>query len=246
MKKIIYFYEPLLTKWLDYQKKKEEILFLDVEPDYVSDNKLRFDLDIAFRPISVMTGTFTKKEFSVGSRSAKIELVTTGNTINQFTPAQTITVDVEHSYTHKRQSSVKLAPKIETPEKSKVELGEISLDNGDERTFKYKLSGTTAQYITPTHLNDTISWIINFSPAETIFRDYLAGNIYLFAETKRTKKMQGKITVSVSDVLFFDENRKVVHSEAKSLYLRCKLWLKGKKFPKQELNIDFWEGDLNG
>lgn len=135
MEKRLYITPPSLLRWRP-KGERNDVLFLDLEPDFLDEKTIRLDLDIVFWPIPVKRGWVQKKDFYIGSTGALVEFEATGGKVRNHTRGQPLKVDYETSYTRSRQAEVKISPGLEIGGDAKVELGEVTFG-------KDKLPGKT-------------------------------------------------------------------------------------------------------
>lgn len=72
MEKRLYITPPSLLRWRP-KGERNDVLFLDLEPDFLDEKTIRLDLDIVFWPIPVKRGWVQKKDFYIGSTGALVE-----------------------------------------------------------------------------------------------------------------------------------------------------------------------------
>jgi hypothetical protein len=90
------------------------------------------------------------------------------------------------------------------------------------------------RYLETQLMGDTIKWAVALPHGEKVIRDFLMGNLYLFARCRWAKPPRaGRIVLRTIDFRFFDEHRKPL-SFAKSLLMHFALWRKGIRFENKD------------
>lgn len=217
---------PNIIPWLSTQKKDENILLLDLEADHENDGSLRLDLNVVFNPISVRRGIATLVDYYVGCTGAEISIELTRGAIRSHTQAATL--DVSYNNTTKTQRTAKLclSPAVKTKtgiSESDVTVGEITYDTAAERFFTSTFA-SQERYLSPALMGNTIKWTITIPRGEKAIRDFLHGNLYLFAQGSWDRfPRSGCVSIRPSDVLFFDSDRRPIGS-LRSLLMWYILW----------------------
>jgi hypothetical protein len=241
MQKTLYFYPPKLVRWLDEDSRNTSVLMLDIEPDFVDDNKIHLDLNIIFRSIPVTIGGLQSRDYYVGSTGARVTFKAIGGEVKKYTGPMTLTVDYEKTFTRARQSGVKVSPAVESSQGLKVNIGDITFQKDAERTFSFKFS-SSERSLAPVCMRDSVEWEIALPKGEKAIRDYLFGNIYLFVDSEWScEHKTGKIVARPSDILFFDSERRAIGGPKVGLTMRYHLWKQGIKVRKEDLEINFKE-----
>jgi hypothetical protein len=239
MGKTLYITPPSLLRWQP-SGERTDILFLDMEPDFLDEKTIRIDLNIVFRPIPVKRGWVQTKDYYVGSTGARVVFEAIDGEVKNYTRAAAITIDYENTYKRSRKTEVKLSPKLEGAADTKVEFGEISFGKDVERSFTSKFSGSE-RMLSDINLGHGVEWELTLPEGQAI-RDYLIGNLFLYVECSWDHDpKRGSIKLRPSNVLFFDENRRVIADPTKALLMRFALYKLGTKLNRDELTIDFEE-----
>jgi hypothetical protein len=237
MEKTLFITPPSLLRWQP-KDDRSEILYLDLEPDFLDENTLRIDLNIVFRPIPVKRGWLQTRDYYVGSTGARIIFESVDGKVKNYTRAAALQVNYENTYKRSRNATVKLSPKISTP--VQVEGGEVSFGKGAERSFTSKFSGSE-RTLSDVDLGHGVEWELTLPEGQAV-RDYLMGNLFLYVECSWTNSpKQGRIKLRPSNVLFFDENRRVIVDQTKALLMQFALYRLGTRVNREELSIDFKE-----
>jgi len=218
MEKRLYITPPSLLRWRP-KGERNDVLFLDLEPDFLDERTMRLDLDIVFWPIPIKRGWVQKKDFYIGSTGARVEFEATDGKVKNHTRGQILKVDYETSYTRSRHAEVKISPGV-TAGDIKVEPGEITFGKDKERTFAAKFSSFERTLADVELGEDAIHWEIAL-PNGPVIRDYLIGNLHLYVEAFwHGNAKEGTIELRPSDVLFFDSDRRIIDSKMKALLMR--------------------------
>jgi hypothetical protein len=237
--KRLYVDPPTLLKWLP-KGKRNEIVFLELEPDFLDDETIRFDLNIVFRPIPIRRGTLSTRDCYVGSTGARIVFEAFLGTVKRYTPGATLKVDYENSYKRLRSAAVKLAPNVEVSE-AKVNIGEIAFTKDAERTFITRFSGSE-RTLSEAFFGNGVEWELALPEGKQAVRDYLIGNLFLYVEASWNAQVkEGMIEVRPSDVVFFDSERRLIAEGIKAVAMRWALYREGIKLKRDSIVVNFKE-----
>ena len=229
---------PRLLRWLP-RGERNEIVFLDLEPDFIDENTIRLDIDVVFRPIPIRRGILQSRDYYVGSTGARIVFETFLGRVKDYTRGTALKVDYENTYTRRRSSAAKLAPTVEVGE-VKIAGGEVTFEKNTERSFTTRFAGAERN-LSDAYFNYGVEWEVKL-PEHQLIRDYLMGNLILFVESSwDVGRKEGRIEVRPSDVLFFDSDRRVNAEKKKAITMRFALWKKGIKLHWDSLEINFRE-----
>jgi len=199
---------------------------MDFEVDEVPRGGLRLDVDVAFNPLSVRRGAVTRVDFYIGSTGAEISVQATEGAIQEHTGPSTLSVSYANKQTLVRQTTLSLTPSLKTKKgtaESELSLGAITREASHAREFAASFA-SEERFLATTVLRDTIKWTVTLPRGEKAIRDFLVGNLYLFAICHWPERpRRGTITVRPSDVRFFDDQRRPL-SALKSLVMEFVLW----------------------
>jgi hypothetical protein len=241
MNKTLYFFPPKLIQWLDDELRKTSVLLLDIEPDFIDDNKIHLDLNIIFRSIPVKTGIVQRRDYYVGSTGARVVFKAIGGEVKNYTGPMTLTVENEQTFKRSRQSGVKISPAIESGKEFKVNIGDITFQKDAERTFTLKFS-SSERSLAPLAMHDAVEWEIALPKGEKAIRDYLFGNLYLYVDSEWSGKLkEGQIEARPSDILFFDSERRAIGGPKVAMIMLYRLWQQGIKVSRENIVINFKE-----
>lgn len=239
MEKKLFITPPALMRWQP-KDKVSNVLFLDLNPDFLDEKTIRIDLNIVFRPIPVKRGWLRTKDYYIGSTGARVTFETVGGRVTNYTRATSFKVDYENTYKRSQQSAVRIAPKVETGADINLELGEINLNKDEERTYTAKFSGSE-RMLSDINLESGVEWEIAIPPGQVI-RDYLIGNLYLYVESVWSEKVkEGRIVVRPSDISFFDSQRRHIPGIKTALAMLYKLYQKGITINRENIEVNFQE-----
>jgi hypothetical protein len=232
---------PTLLRWMP-REERNDVLFLDLEADFPDEHTIRLDLNVVFRPIPIRRGTIQTRDYYIGSTGARVIFEAFLGKVRSYTPGILLKVDYEHTYTHTRKASVKIAPKIESGERIKGELGEVTFDKDVKRSFTTRFSGAE-KTLADVNFEHGVEWEVKL-PDGQLIRDYLIGNLFLYVESSwDADAKEGRIEVRPSDLLFFDSDRRVIGGGMKSLAMQFVLWKQGIQLNHESLIINFREAD---
>jgi hypothetical protein len=236
--KTLFIDPPTILKWMP-RENRNEVIFLDIDPDFIDENTIRIELNVVFRPIAIKRGLIQAKDYYVGSTGAHVIFETFSGQVKDYTRAMTMPVDYENTYKRGRKASVKLAPKIEAGE-AKGEAGEIELAKDTECTFTTKFSGSE-RVLADVFLGKGVEWDFMLPPGQ-VLRDYVFGNLYLYVEASwDTKRKEGVIEVNASDISFFNSKRRLIANGVKAVGMRLALWRQGINLKRDGIVVNFRE-----
>lgn len=231
---------PLLTPWLIEKQREMLVVLLNLQVDQDVKGLTRFDLDVVFDPISIRERGMTRRDFYVGSTGAEISIHVDSIPIVEFTPSVNLSVDYRNNISFHRQSNLSLIPKVKYNNSSgtivSAELGHIQYQKKQQVDFSANFR-SEERLLESIHLSDTIKWNISLPRGEKVIRDFLLGNLYLYAKCNNRKKtkLTGYIEVRPSNVIFFNSQRKPIESFMKRLYMHYLLY-------KEGIVIDYVDG----
>jgi hypothetical protein len=229
---------PALLRWLP-RDQRGEVIFLDLEPDFLDEKTIRIDLNVVFRPIPIRRGTITSRDYYVGSTGARVIFEAFLGKVKRYSPGATLNVDYESVYRRSRSASVKLAPHLEVGN-AKTDVGEIAFTKDSERTFTSRFSGSE-RMLSEAFFGSGIEWELRL-PEGQVLRDYLLGNLFLYVESSWDgKKKEGVIEVRPSDMLFFDSQRRVIADGIKAAAMRWVLYKQGISLKRDSILVTFLE-----
>jgi hypothetical protein len=228
---------PNIVPWLSNEVRNRNILLLDFDADLEDDETLRIDLNVVFNPIPIRRGRITSADYYIGSTGAEISLKAISGTIQQYTTGAKL--DVHYSSTTTRLRKVSLILK------TNVGFGSINHDATEERSFTSTFA-SEERYLAPVHMGDTIKWVINLPRGEKAIRDFLIGNLYLFAMCAwSSQSKSGWVSIRPADIRFFDSKRRPLNS-MNSLLMWYVLWKQGLKIENSNgFKVHFKETTLD-
>lgn len=223
-------------RWLSDDDLARALVPFDVEMDLLHLGKLRLDVSLAFNHIVVPLDTGVRyKELYLGYEGVQVDIHARGGKVVEHRKHETITIAYTNTTTHHRTSEISLAPKLSY----KSQGGELTAEPGGS-TFQ---AGTTSAFTTSLHCEERIlsptlfdrkvRWLFNRPKVPSAVRDFLDGNLHLFAIcawTLGTPKT-GTIRVKPSGISFFDENRSRLKSRWKGLVMEFLLRSRSSLYP---------------
>jgi len=228
---------PITMDWLPQEKKDKNIMIFGFDADMTKNKSLRVDLNVAFTPIPVRRGKITRRtDFHIGSTGATIKVKTNNSTLKNYSKEKTLKVKYSNTTKRKRNFTFTLKPEV-TAKSGDVQIGasigSVTREKGDERTFSTAFSNKERKLAT-TALNNTITWSIELPRGDKAIRDFLIGNLYLYAQfTCGSSPISGRVAIRPTNVLFFDEEN-IQIGKLHSFYMQYVLWRKGIKL----MNLD--------
>lgn len=220
---------PLLLPWLTTEQKNSEVVLLDLEVDVIADKLLQFDLNIVFNPLPIRRGILTKEDFYVGSSGAQVLVQAHKGHVKDYTPAVELAVNYTNSTTRRRNATLCIKPSAKLRGKNitvDVTPPSITLQADSERTFSASFQGAE-RTLAPVYLSNAVRWDIALPRGSKVVRDFLIGNLYLFARLEwESTPASGFIQLRPSDVRFFDSKREPL-PKRNSVRMAFELWKAG-------------------
>ena len=233
-----------LLPWMSDEERDANVMLLDFDVDREGERELRIDLNVVFNPIPVRRGMVTLADYYIGSTGAKISVKASRGVVRDWTQAATLSVEYTNTTKRQRKVGVSISPSVKKKSGSDeldLEVGSITRDATEERSYTASFA-SEERLLTPQQMNDTIKWTIAVPHGEKVIRDFIAGNLYLFAECCwASDPKSGRITIRPSNILFFDAKRRELNL-TKSLLMRYVLWLNDRHIANPDgFVIDFEE-----
>ncbi|MEM9298932.1 MAG: hypothetical protein AAGA64_11135 [Bacteroidota bacterium] len=219
---------PILTPWLDEKEREKNVLLIDLQIDKNKKDEIRFDIDIAFNPISVRRGSVTVKDFYIGCMGAEIALSLNPDkgVLLEFTEGCSLNVNYTNQNSYQRSATVSLVPEIKSENgknKTDIKLGSLQYIASKQATFSASFS-SDERLLAPIKLGNAIKWTITLPRGEKAIRDFLIGNLYLFAVYGSLEQaVSGNIYAKPSDITFFDDTKRALGTK-KSIIMRYILY----------------------
>lgn len=217
---------PLLTQWMSSSDRSKNIVLLEIEPDVKENGDIRLDLNVAFSAIAVRQFGRSKSNYYIGCTGGEITVEVENAKIASFTADHVIKTEHVVSSKRHRVSDVKISPGFKEkvgPSSSEIALGDIELKGDEERKFETRFSCAERDLAT-VYLGNSVQWTLHIPRTEHLIRDYLLGNLLLFAECPWERaRLFGKVDARPSDVRFFDSERRIL-SNKKAIMMRFVLW----------------------
>jgi hypothetical protein len=238
VKRKLFIDPPVLLRWVP-KEERDEVLFLELEPDFLDENTIRIDLNVVFRPIPIRRGSLQTKDYYVGSTGARVLFETFDGKVKDYTKGSALKVNYESSYSRSRESDAELSPEVGGKNAS-LSIGEVSFSRGVKRTFKTSFSGNE-RVLSDIDLGYGVEWELKLPRGQAI-RDYLIGNLFLYVESSwDCKNKGGRIVLRPSDILFFDSERRTIGDGIRALAMRFVLWRQGIRLNSKSVAINFKE-----
>lgn len=199
---------PNIVPWLS----KKNVIFLHFDADVEDNGVVRLDLNIAFDPI-VLTEKDSngRYDYYIGNSGAEITVEIVDGQILESTPEAALDVSYTNSFSGKRKSELTISPDLKAKGKFAelgMSIGSFTRAAGEERSFSTGFSNRE-RYLAAVRVGNTLKWTIKLPRGEHIIRDYLFGNLYLFAKCSWNVDLRsGVIKIRPSDVMVFDPKNK--------------------------------------
>ena len=235
---------PTIMPWLTRDQKRLSLVLLDLEADRLDEGALRLDLNIVFNPVPVRRGKIMRYDFYIGSTGAEISIEAAAGRVLDHTQPAVLEVNYSNSSTRTRKAALTLKPALKAKTGGSdidASLGSIARESGQERSFTAEFA-CEERVLGVRVFDDQILWTITLPRRESVISDFLAGNLYLFAECKWFGLPRaGTVSVRPSDVRFFDDNRKAL-GKVRSLIMACRTWTDGVKIQNSDgVSMNFEE-----
>lgn len=222
---------PNIFSWIGQKERDKCIILFDLATN-LEDNTthLRFNLNVVFNPIAISVKNLTSiTDYYLGSTGAEIELNIEKGKIVDHTHDTTLNVTYTNSVSFKKDKAINIKPKVSVKInqfQSDFFLSEINRSHNEEVNFSTSFN-SEERVLIARHLGNNIKWNITLPRGEKAIRDFLIGNLYLFASCEIfSEKICGYIKIHTSDVRFFDDQKRVL-SKNKSVFMLFYLWKKG-------------------
>jgi hypothetical protein len=196
------------------------LLGLDIEKSAAGVFKIF--IEIVFQSIR-LERLFGQGNWYIGANQVDLKLWATGANITDYTQATTVTVTYTVIKSKKRATGAKIKPEVKGPLDTSASIGEIGvkLEKGEELQTMY--SGTENE-LSVTKANDVVQWEKSMPHGGKIIRDYLHGNLSLWADCTwaNGQDKTGEVDLYTFPSLF-DNDRKM-YSRGKSILMKWILY----------------------
>lgn len=220
---------PDIIPWMSHEIRQSSILLGDFCVDDISGHHVRVDVDIVFQPIRIRRAGTQKTDYYVGTAGAQIYVRATDGSIEGYTPESTLMTDYTNQHQRSRSSSVVVKPSSKQAGAAQISQGvsaSLSYNTSQVRTHSVSFQ-SDERVLAPRHLGDEVIWEFSMPRGEKAVRDYLVGNLYLYANcTWQNNPKRGCVGWQPSDIRFFDSEKRLL-SPAKSIIMNYVLWRQG-------------------
>jgi hypothetical protein len=236
---------PILFPWQTPEDKRLSVVLLGLACDLPEVGKLRMDLDVVFNPLPIRRGKFAREDFWVGSTGVEVALVARDGIVLDSTRSMTIEVSYSNKTTGTQNVSIALSPAVKKKKaQEEFEVGGLGLTMSRGRQREFATTFDNEERILAASLaGDTVRWLLMLPHGDKAVRDFLFGNLYLFATCNWPKGgVAGEVFVRPLDVLFFGSDRRPLN-RTKSLAMEYVLWRRGVKLKNRDgIHIRFEQG----
>jgi hypothetical protein len=226
MDTVLHVSPPVLMPWLNEDQVDNSLILLDFEPDEVSENGARLNLRVGFNAVSIYReGKLNEADYYIGCSSAEIVVRTITGMVGNYSPGVTLSTQYKGTSKATRTCTVTLQPgfkhKVDKNE-TELSLGSVSLAAGAESVFEYSFA-SEERVLAPLFAGRSIRWRLDSPLNPSIIRDFIFGNLYLFADCSWPKgPRRGQVAVRTHQVSVFGPNRRMLPWQ-KAILLRYKL-----------------------
>lgn len=226
---------PSLAPFLNDEERRKRVVLADLGFEKIADDNIQIEIDIVFSPKTVRRGVIRKADYYVGSTGAEISIKPQNFGIIEYSKGSEIEVIYEETNGTSGEEGFSLTPNLKAKYgdvEGAVSLGSFEAKSTAQRKSTAKFSGKERQLETE-YANPNLKWIVQLPRAKQIVRDYLQGNLKLFADFSVTKmECVGALELRPSDISFFGPDRQQL-GEISSLRMKYVLWKKGHKIHEQ-------------
>ena len=227
---------PNLVVWLSREERERNVVLIDLDADMEGTETLRLDVNVIFNPLPVRRGTLTRVDYYIGSTGAEVSVDASGGKVHGHTPAATLDVNYSNATQSRRKAGLTLKPEMKVKDLSRAaeaKLGSVTRAAGQERVQSAAFA-SAERVLAPVATDDGVKWTVSLPRGEKAVRDFLIGNLYLFAKcTWAGTTKRGRVAVRPSDVRFFDADRRPLGT-AQSLVMQFVLWRLGIKLQNRD------------
>jgi len=228
---------PKITPWLNEDEKEGLISLLDIQIDSCNeDDEYRFDFDIVFKSVPIRKGIVGRSNFYVGSTGGEIYLHVENCKIKEYTGPTTLDVSYNINEILTRKTDLNLIP-FSQKNSQKVNA-QLKYEKSKEVSWNASFR-SEERTLVPAVMNNSLIWEIAQPNIKKVIRDYLFGNLYLFATCSlNSKNIEGKIKVT-TDVRFFNTKKEAVSTVKSALMLYVMTWKEKTVYNIDGLEIKF-------
>lgn len=236
------FHSPTLARWLDTDARRTRLILLEVDANAISKHAVRLEFDLIFSPKSIRRNGVTRADYYIGSTGAELRVSPSRGWVSAFSKGLTVDANYTNSFKSARGFGVLLKPKVsvELPS-AKLSGSAVAIQYGAGSELSMECSFRASErYLETEFARPEIKWSLALPRAQNVVRDYLQGNLNLFAECMRLDEgIKGVIEIRTSDIRFFCPERRPLGRVA-SLLMRYALWREGIHILSQDPeSIDF-------
>jgi len=209
-------------------ERDQNIINFDLGARYSvgSAKKIRFDVELAFKAIRTHTDAVSTPVYYLGYTGVTAELHVEGLPLQTYTRRKKIPVNYTNSMQKKNWKNFDIVPKVTIKGEgveATVSVGKAGGKKGseEEKTCKFESGERTLE---TTREHDQIRWTLDLPRGEKAVRDFLLGNLFLFAEYDKSNEdtaVSGRLKVEPRAIQWFDKDRKEISlSFIKRFFLR--------------------------
>lgn len=205
--------------WINDPDKTFRIVQCDLQIDTCENDQFRFDLNFAFDHALIPRPGINTSYNHVGCTGLNVTFRISKGAITKFTPRDIIDVDYNNSDKWSRKSGLCLKPEL-TAEfgavNLKASLGNITYEQASEVEFATSFKGQESTLV-PTVKGNKIVWNLSMHRGKKAVRDYILGNLYLFAECESNESLcKGDFSFEPV-IVYFDSRKTPIHDKGSLL-----------------------------
>jgi hypothetical protein len=215
-----------ILPWVPTSTRDRSVMLMDLEPDLLSPNTIRFFINIAFQHIIVPVQIGGKTvNWRIGATGADVHLRTSKGRVSDYTLGEQLGVDYKNSVTKSRSSKATIKPSVKKKDgRGEIEAsgGEVTFESGEARTRETAFHSSERE-LQAIFQNDSVRWVLSLAKGEKAVRDYILGNMFLSATCSwPSAPIRGEISARPLDVRFFTTNGPTAEVGSLALLWRTK------------------------
>lgn len=236
----VQFQDRSLVQWLSEEDRKSRLILLDIDADVSSGNTVRLVFDLVFSPKAVRRkGVVQQSDYYIGSTGAELNVRPTKGRVISHSQPKTIDASYSNSTRVTRNSGLVIEPKVTANLKSaqvKGSVGSVEYKAGLEQQ-KSSTFQANERWLDIERANPAVKWIVALPRRKSVVRDYLQGNLLLFAECVSLREgIEGTIEVRASDIRFFRPDRSPL-GKLGSILMLYEVWRDGINIMSQDPEV---------
>lgn len=222
---------PLLLSLLSQEERDTNVMLIDLEADKINRSNIRLNLNVIFKTKVIRRGKIKKTNWYIGTTGGEVNVLLPGTQVVKYADGNALKVNYSNTIEGTRTVGLDIKPVIKTEKagsKSEISFGGITYDKGSKYAYLSTFEGTERTLAVINEV-ESISWIIDLPRGGKVVRDFLIGNLYLYADfNMRSLKLINKCRLMIrpSNISLFN-SKKIEMDRAKSILMLHYLRIKG-------------------